>query len=89
MANNDKDTKHTWNFARRVHFVINGENCKIHKIEWCEGGLQLENIATKNVVETDFNPGMKYIMISLDNLENTCTRGVIGYRIVFGKSCYV
>ena len=39
MANNGKDTKHTRHVARRIHFVRNGEKCKMHKIDWCEGGL--------------------------------------------------
>ena len=32
MAKNGKDTKHTSHIARRIHFVSNGEKCKIHKI---------------------------------------------------------
>ena len=39
MANNGRDKKHTRHIARRMHFVRNGEKCKMHKIEWCEGGL--------------------------------------------------
>ena len=39
IANNGKDTKHTSRITRRVNFVRNGENWKIHKIDWCEGGL--------------------------------------------------
>ena len=39
MANNGKDTKHTRHIASRMHFVRNGEKCKMHKIDWCEGGL--------------------------------------------------
>ena len=39
MSNNGKYTKHTRHIARRVHFVRNGEKCKMHKIDWCEGGL--------------------------------------------------
>ena len=41
MAKNGKDIKHTIHIARRMHFVRNGEKCKMHKIEWCEGGLQM------------------------------------------------
>ena len=41
MSKNGNDTKHTIHIARRVHFVSNDENCKMHKIDWCEGGLQL------------------------------------------------
>ena len=48
MAKNGRDTKHTRHIARRMHFVSNGEKCKMHKIEWCEGGLQLADIGTKN-----------------------------------------
>ena len=36
MAKNGKDTKHTRHIARRMHFVRNGEKCKMHKIDWCE-----------------------------------------------------
>ena len=55
----------------------------MHKIDWCEGGLQLADIGTKNVSEPDLTPRMKYIMVRLENLrQKTCTRGVIEYRIV-------
>ena len=39
MAKNGKDTKHTRHIARRMIFVSNGEKCKMHNIDWCEGGL--------------------------------------------------
>ena len=67
MAKNGKDTKHTRHIARRVHFVRNGEKFNMHKIDWCEGGLQLADIGTKNVSETDLTPKMKYIMVRLEN----------------------
>ena len=67
MAKNDKDTKHMRHISRRVYFVRNGENCKMHKIYWCEECLQLSEIATKNVGENDLNYRMKYIMVRLDN----------------------
>ena len=55
----------------------------MHKIYWCEGCLQLADIGTKNVGEPNLTPRMKYIMVILENLiQNTCTRGVIEYRIV-------
>ena len=38
MAKNGKDTKHTRHIARRTHFLMNGEKCKMHKIDWCEVG---------------------------------------------------
>ena len=49
MANNGKDTKHTRHISRIMNFVRNGEKCKIYKIDWCEVGLQLADIGTKNV----------------------------------------
>ena len=67
MANNVKDTKHTRHTTRRMHLVRNGEKCKMHKIDWCEGGLKLADIATKNVGENDLTPKIKYIMVRIDN----------------------
>ena len=67
IAKNGKDTKHTRYITRREHFVRNGENFKIKNIEWFEGGLQLEDIATKNVGKNDLNLIMKYIKVRLDN----------------------
>ena len=67
MAKNGKDTKHTRHLARRMHFVRNGEKCKMHNIYLCEGGLQLADIGTKNVSAPDLTPRMKYIMVRLKN----------------------
>ena len=67
MANNGKDTKNTRKISRRVHFVRNGEKRKMHKIDSCEGGLKLAEIATTHVFENDLYPRMKYIMISIGN----------------------
>ena len=39
----------------------------MHKIDWSEGGMQLEVIGTNNVSEPDLTPRMKYIMLRLDN----------------------
>ena len=68
---NGKDTKYTRHIARRVHFVRNCEKWKMHKIDWCEGGLQLVDIANNNVRENDLNPRIKYIMVSIDNWYRT------------------
>ena len=65
MANNGKYTKHTIHIERIMHLVRNGEKCKMHKIDWCEGGLKLADISTKNVSEPDITPIMKYIMVRL------------------------
>ena len=67
MAKNGRDTKHTIHIARRIHFVRNGEKCEMHKIDWCEGGLQLADIFTKNLSEPDLTPRMNYIMVRLEN----------------------
>ena len=53
MDKNGKDTNHTRHIARRVNFVRNGEKCKIFMIDWCEGGMQLADIAAKNIGEND------------------------------------
>ena len=67
MANNGKDTKHTRHVAKVINFVRNGEKFKMNKIDWCEGGLQLTDIGTRNVSEPDLTPRMKYIMVRLEN----------------------
>ena len=65
MAKNFRYIKHTRHVARIMHFVRNGEKCKIQKIDWCEVGLQLADIGTKNVIEPDLTPRMKYILVRL------------------------
>ena len=65
MDKNGKDTKHNRHIARRIHFGRNGEKCKKHKIDWCEGCLHLADIGTNNVSEPDLTPRMKYIMVRL------------------------
>ena len=50
-----------------MHFVSNGEKCKMHKIDWCEGGTQLADIGANNVSEPDLTPRMKYIMVRIEN----------------------
>ena len=67
MAKNGKYTKHVRHISSRIHFVSNGEKCKMHKIYLCEGGMQLADIATKNIGESDLTPRMKCIMVRLDN----------------------
>ena len=67
IAKNGKDTKRTRHILRRTHLVRNGEKCKMHKIDWCEVGLQLADIATNNVGEHDLTPRMKYMIVRLHN----------------------
>ena len=66
MAKNGNNNKHTRHIASRMNFVRNGEKCKMHEIDWCEGGLQLAYIGTKNVSKPDLTPRMKYIMVRLE-----------------------
>ena len=66
IDNNVKDTKNTRHIYRKVHFVSKDEKQKNKKIKWCEGGIYLSDIATKNVSENDLNNIMKYIMVGLD-----------------------
>ena len=67
MASYGKDNKHTIHITRIMHFVSNGEKCKMHKIGWCEGGLLLVYIVTNNVDKTNLTQGMKYITVILEN----------------------
>ena len=83
MAKNRKDTKYTIHISRIMHFVRNGEEWKLHKIVWCEGGLKLEDILTKNVRENELNPRLGYAMVRIENLQKNCTIVVIGDRIVW------
>ena len=39
----------------------------MHKIDWCEGGLQLADIGTMNVSAPDLTPIMKYVMVRHEN----------------------
>ena len=67
MSKNGKDIKHAKHISRRTHLVRNEENCKMHTINWCEVGMQLADIGTKNVSEPDITLRMKYIMVRLEN----------------------
>ena len=37
----------------------------MHKIDWCEGKLQMSDMGTKSVGEPDLTPRMKYFMVRL------------------------
>ena len=57
----------------------------MHNIDWCEGGLQLVDIGTNNLSETDLTPMMKYIMVRLENWDTTLVQeGWQNTRIVYG-----
>ena len=63
IASNDRETKHTKHIVIIVNLVKNGETFKIHKIDWCEGGLQLIDIATKNFGENYLITMVYFIMV--------------------------
>ena len=71
MDNNGKYFKQTRQIARIMHLVRNGERCKMKNIDWCEGGLQLADIATDNMGENDLTPRIKYIIVRLENWYRT------------------
>ena len=48
----------------------------------------MADIGTKNVREDELTPILGYDMVIIDNLQNTCTRGVIGYIRVRRTRCY-
>ena len=49
---------------------------------WCEGGLQLADIGTRNVREDKLNNILGYAVVRLDNLHNTFQIEVKEYRRV-------
>ena len=51
MSKNGKNTIHTIQITRIIHFLLNGVDINMYNTVWCEGGLQLEDIVTKNVSE--------------------------------------
>ena len=67
IANNINDTKNTRYIAIIIHFLLNGEECNMHKTVWCEGGLKLADIVTKNGREDKLIPGLGYNMVRLEN----------------------
>ena len=67
MAKNGKDANNIRHIARRVNFVRNGGKFKMHQIDWCEGDLQLADIATNSFGENYLNDRMKYSTVRLNN----------------------
>ena len=47
-----------------------------------KGVIQLADIETKNVREDELNHRLGYAMVKIDNIQNTCTGGMIGERRV-------
>ena len=76
------EIKRTRHIAIKNKSVRNGEKSNLHKTVWCEVGLKLAKIGTKNVREEVLNPRLGYAMGRLEQLQNTCTINVIGCRRV-------
>ena len=51
IAKNGKDTKHIIRISRRNKILRNGKECNFYKKLWCEVGMQLADIGTKNFRE--------------------------------------
>ena len=65
-----------------MNFVKNGKECNFHKTVCYKGVIQLADIETKNVREDELNHRLGYAMVKIDNIQNTCTGGMIGERRV-------
>ena len=87
MANNCKYIKHTIHIHIIIHLERNCEEFNFHKTVWFEGGKQLAYIGTKNLSRDELDPRLWYAMVILDNWQNTCQRGVTGYRRVWRMIC--
>ena len=81
MYKNGKDTKYARHISIRIHFVRNSEDFNLQNAVWCDVGLDLADIGTKNVRGYEFNPRLGYAMVILENLQNTCQIGVTLYKI--------
>ena len=88
MTNKGKDTKLTRHIYRIMHLLRNGKDWNCHNKLFFEGYLNLEGIGTKNSREHLLNPRLGYDMVRLDNINNTCTGRVIGYRRFWRTMCF-
>ena len=50
----------------------------MHETLWCDVGLKMEDIGTKNVREDELNPRLGYAMARLEIWQNACQKGVTG-----------
>ena len=60
---------HTRQISRRMYFVRNRGEYNMHKIYWCEEGMQMADISTNNFGKHYLPPRMRYFMVKLDNLD--------------------
>ena len=67
MDKNVKYTKDTKHISIRMHFLRNGKYCNLHNTVWCEGGIQLAHIGTKDDRVDGLNPRLGYAMVRLEN----------------------
>ena len=62
--------------------------CNFYKTVWCEKGLKLADMGTKNLREEEMNHRLVYAMLRLDHWQTNCKIGVTGYRIVWITMCH-
>ena len=65
MGNSFRDTKHTRHIARRYHYVRTGAQEGHWVLHWCEAGLQLADVGTKNLPGRDLQPRLGYIQVEV------------------------
>ena len=51
------------------------------------GSYETVRHITKNIREDELNPRLGYDMVRIENIQNTSTRGVIGYITVWITMC--
>ena len=67
MVKSGKYTEITRHIDRRIRLVRNDDNGKTQRIVWRQRGLQLIDIATKNVGDNGLNTIMTHTMVRLEN----------------------
>ena len=50
-----------------MYFVRNRGEYNMHKIYWCEEGMQMADISSNNVGKHYLPPRMRYFMVRIDN----------------------
>ena len=67
MTKRGKETKNTNHISRKMNLLRNGKECNFKNIVWCERGLHLSDIGTKNVRKHKLNYIFGYDMVRLEN----------------------
>ena len=70
-----------------MNLVRYGEEWNLQNTVWCEGGIHLAEIGTKNFREDELNTRLGYSMVRHENWQNNCTRRLIGDKRVLTTIC--